>query len=43
MRGSRVAAVVSLADLTGCACLGVDHSPNHLMPLNMKNRSRDTL
>lgn len=42
-RGSRVPAVVFSADLTGCACLGVDPSANHLMPINMKNRSRDTL
>lgn len=43
MRSSRVAAVVSSADLSGCACLGVDHSTNHLMPINVKNRSWDTL
>lgn len=43
MRSSRVAAVVFSADLTGCACLGVDCSTNHLMPINIKNRSRDTV
>lgn len=43
MRGSRVVAVVFSADLTGCACLGVERSTNHLMPINMKNRSRNTL
>lgn len=37
------AAVVFSADLTGCARLGVAPSTNHLMPINMKNRSRDTV
>lgn len=41
--GQQVAAVVFSGDLTECACLGVDHSTNHLIPINMRNRSRDTL